>query len=882
MALIAVLAFSAIALLAAGVEGAQYDVDLEYQDASNVRIARGVNPSVFNYTVTHTGTAVSEDVYIDLEGVPPLWQVFLTANPGSGLAVGTYTPGSPFEFLMTRNETCHLTITVTQAHNQLNRTYWFTVNAYPRLNTTNNDTHRFGVIIGHEPDCHIQLAHPPASGEFLLDTPSITTIRYSLYNTGNGIDRYLVWASFSHFDVGWGLTFESGTDEWGVTPNLTADPLMKHPHFIDISIAVPIGVRSNETGWFAINVTSVADPSSPSSDINATFRTNQTFAFSVSVDRPDRSALPTDLLTFNMTVENTGNGWDYFTLTVEYSYLEGARFVVGHSHAGVLLDAGGSDIIYFTVHILAECSPMVLNFTAMVHSSDPSTMPSQDQVTVAVGQIFHLDLRTDTNYLTTEPGDLVEYNIRVKNLGNGEDTAIFNLERVPMSWLWYINPPSLAISSDDWETVNVTIIVPSRFEEAPIGSYHFYITATSENENVSVPLEIVLEVLQVYRVEWMLSDDALTNPERPIVPNDTLRPMRSFNPYQSESIDFTLALRNFGNGDDNVSVSVESRTPGVNVDVTPEYTFLLRSRERFIRVSISVSTDTPPGTYRIFVKAASEDPEVAVRVVPIEFEVYNLDASLPAVPTYVDPVDGPVTIAKIVIASGTEMVFEIVVTNTGSMALPTVYIKGFDNYIKDGEPMRVNFYNLSTPPIDLGETYRIWSGPNGDSVERIAWHSHTSGDHVLEFVLYFDHQSDVTNNRCSVNITVNDPPELTVNTTSLEMKVGDNLTIEGTVSDDMSTILWVSYRIDDGEWIRANGTSEWSFIIEDADLSKGEHTLEVKASDGVSESTVANLTFTVKGRSDDTSTPGPSLPLTVFCILTAGILGAIVRKGRQR
>ena len=133
-----------------------------------------------------------------------------------------------------------------------------------------------------------------------------------------------------------------------------------------------------------------------------------------------------------------------------------------------------------------------------------------------------------------------------------------------------------------------------------------------------------------------------------------------------------------------------------------------------------------------------------------------------------------------------------------------------------------------------------------------------------------------------MSITVDEPPEVTVTTSSLEMNIGENLTIEGTVTDDMSNILWVSYRIDDGEWIRANGTTEWSFVIEDLNLSKGEHTLEVKAYDGISESTIAILTFTVKGKTDDTSTPGPGLPLTMLCILTVGILGTLVRKGRGR
>ncbi|MCK4971482.1 MAG: hypothetical protein KAS77_13180, partial [Thermoplasmata archaeon] len=273
---------------------------------------------------------------------------------------------------------------------------------------------------------------------------------------------------------------------------------------------------------------------------------------------------------------------------------------------------------------------------------------------------------------------------------------------------------------------------------------------------------------------------------------------------------------------------------------------------------------------------------VAVRVVPVEFQVYYFDASLPAVPSYLDPDDGLVTIPRIVIAPGEEMVFEIVVTNIGSRDMPMVVIRAFDVYIKDGVSTRVNFYNLTTPPIEAGGSYRIWAGPNGVSADRIAWLSHTSGDHVLELLLFFDDQSDVTNDRCSVNITVDEPPEITVTTSSLEMKVGENLTVEGTVSDDMSNILWVSFRIDDGEWIRANGTTEWSFVIEDQDLSKGEHTLEIKAYDGFSESTIADLTFTVEGKTDDTSTPGPGLPLTMLCILTVGILGTLIRKGRKR
>jgi hypothetical protein len=53
--------------------------------------------------------------------------------------------------------------------------------------------------------------------------------------------------------------------------------------------------------------------------------------------------------------------------------------------------------------------------------------------------------------------------------------------------------------------------------------------------------------------------------------------------------------------------------------------------------------------------------------------------------------------------------------------------------------------------------------------------------------------------------------------------------------------------VDDGEWTDMEGPTLWSLNLETGELSRGTHTLSVRASDGVSESDVRTLNFTAPG-----------------------------------
>lgn len=62
------------------------------------------------------------------------------------------------------------------------------------------------------------------------------------------------------------------------------------------------------------------------------------------------------------------------------------------------------------------------------------------------------------------------------------------------------------------------------------------------------------------------------------------------------------------------------------------------------------------------------------------------------------------------------------------------------------------------------------------------------------------------------------------------MRVGGDLNVVGTCVDD-DNVGEVQVRIDDGEWVKAEGTNYWSYYLETAELEDGRHTLYARGVD---------------------------------------------------
>ena len=63
-----------------------------------------------------------------------------------------------------------------------------------------------------------------------------------------------------------------------------------------------------------------------------------------------------------------------------------------------------------------------------------------------------------------------------------------------------------------------------------------------------------------------------------------------------------------------------------------------------------------------------------------------------------------------------------------------------------------------------------------------------------------------------------------------------NFAVSGTAFDYQNDIGKVEYRVDGGEWKAAAGSTDWSFILDTRTIGKGDHKIEVRASDSTSSS----------------------------------------------
>jgi len=754
--MVALLAFGIALVSADDAEAAQYDVELKYMDNDDIKIIEGQNPVIFNYTVRNTGDNPSMEVFLQIEEVPPLWNVFFSADPAHGTETGTYHPSQPFDFLLAKAEKCNFTMTITSAPNQLNKTYDFKMNAWPRKDPGRNSSYTVGVVIPQISAFEIMVWNPPPNGEYKAIPPSTVTIRFALFNTGNGVDRFLVRGESSRSDAGWTLNFESGINEWGYTINLTADPLKKAPHFIDVKVPIPAGERAHVTAHVTVNATSMFNVTKQMPPAFAQISSLQYYNFQVYVNGPDKKeGTPGEEVEFQIKINNQGNGWDTFAITPVWDTDLNPGFIASANPRSIDVDFNDNGTVQYIVKVPTNAPKKTYFFTTEIESSSPELSPVTKSFAVEVGQYFAIEMEAPVNKASTIPGGNLEFEVTVRNTGNGLDSIVIqDILGAPSTWLTYTQPPEVTLLQDQEAVIKIIVIIPSKFEEAPIGSYNLTVPAISSRSDAVAEYNLIIDITQFYRIEWLYQGEEITNPERPVAQPGSIRPRRSFNPYERNSIDITLEVKNFGNGGDNITMSGYSPDPRITVEITPEFTLLFRDQVKFVKVHIEVPEDLLPGVYSLFANASSQDIAFTERVVPLDFEIENYDARVPSIPTFIDPDVGDVVRSEINVQPKSNMSFKMKIENNGTRPLSAVTVRVFDNYYENNVLVTWNFFNFTTPPIAVGDRYIVGERPFSPTNPPLYWWANRSGDHNLVFKIFYEDQATVTNDMSDLNVTV--------------------------------------------------------------------------------------------------------------------------------
>jgi len=649
------------------------------------------------------------------------------------------------EFWYIPGKTYNLNVTITPPFGALNTTHWFTVRLHLEENISATHSTDIGVTVRQYADFEWGFdIPPPPGGEFRAFPSSDVILRFAFYNTGNGFDRFIIKGRSEGNNTSWSFDFEKGVDEESITPLLPPDPFKKNPHIVVVIVKIPVDERAGVAVHVSFSATSQFDPAVNGPPAVATIVSLQHYAFNVNVvGTAEKAGTPGDEVEFELVIKNLGNGFDQFTIKPIWNQEINPGFIASANPRDLAIDMMTTETIQYIIKVPSSAPKKTYNFHAEIRSSSPELAPVTKSFTVNVEQFYSIELYSDeSNRIQTIPGGNLEFEVTVHNTGNGLDSIVINeVLGAPAGWLTYTLPPEVALLQDQTTSVKIIIIVPSQFEEAPIGLYSLTVPAASTRSDASAEFILEIEIISIDRIEWL-------------VWNNT--PFRSFNPYQKDSITNTVEIKNFGNGRNIITLESNSSDPMIALSIPLPIIDLDPDETKQIRIDITVDVDIPPGVHVVYVTATSQGQDSIPRVQPIKFRIENYDALVPPIPTHIDyrifhryPME---------IERGENKSFKLKVENNGTSPLHGVDVKAFDIYWVDGREVRWNYFNYTTPPIAVGDRFIVGERPFTPSNPPIFWWANRTGNHTLEFRVYYPYQSNTDNDVSSLTFTVLETP----------------------------------------------------------------------------------------------------------------------------
>ena len=252
------------------------------------------------------------------------------------------------------------------------------------------------------------------------------------------------------------------------------------------------------------------------------------YGLSMSADAQERSCLPGLAASFNLTVESSSNYPENLNLSVS---VPPQYWTASVEPATALVLPNSS-----SVHRLLVFSPVLASVSdrcsvTVTCAGAASGIVLGTALNVTVAPVRALELSCDPSEGTAIGGENATFKLDVHNLGNGPDTANISFE-APAGWNVELETDRLEVPYQGFASL-VLKVSPSMSILAGKNG-RVTVTATSrDGKNCTTSVDVEAE--QYYGLEASISTDVLT-----------LRP--------GEESEFTLSLRNTGNGPDTFSL----------------------------------------------------------------------------------------------------------------------------------------------------------------------------------------------------------------------------------------------------------------------------------------------------------------------------------------